>query len=300
MPTSEVVIGDNVLQILAVRVMDKKDEKPMGVAVLFHDVTDAKSLEKLRRDFTAMMVHELRSPLTSIRSTVELLKTDYAKLKEEDLKKYLSSVDITSQTMLELVNDLLDVAKLEAGKFDVICENGKLGEAVSERVENYKPLVASKGLKLLLEIEENLPQAYFDKIRIKQVLNNLLSNAIKYTQTGEIKVKVKREIVDGVLVDILVSISDTGIGINADQIELLFSKFGQLEAGRNKAGLKSSGLGLYIAKGIVEAWNGKIWAKSEGAGMGSTFYFTVPISMDKRKAVNKQDMTITGSKVAHA
>ena len=300
LPTSEVVIGDNVLQILAVRVMDKKDEKPMGVAVLFHDVTDAKSLEKLRRDFTAMMVHELRSPLTSIRSTVELLKTDYAKLKEEDLKKYLSSVDITSQTMLELVNDLLDVAKLEAGKFDVICENGKLGEAVSERVENYKPLVASKGLKLLLEIEENLPQAYFDKIRIKQVLNNLLSNAIKYTQTGEIKVKVKREIVDGVLVDILVSISDTGIGINADQIELLFSKFGQLEAGRNKAGLKSSGLGLYIAKGIVEAWNGKIWAKSEGAGMGSTFYFTVPISMDKRKAVNKQDMTITGSKVAHA
>ena len=300
LPTSEVVIGDNVLQILAVRVMDKKDEKPMGVAVLFHDVTDAKSLEKLRRDFTAMMVHELRSPLTSIRSTVELLKTDYAKLKEEDLKKYLSSVDITSQTMLELVNDLLDVAKLEAGKFDVICENGKLGEAVIERVENYKPLVASKGLKLLLEIEENLPQAYFDKIRIKQVLNNLLSNAIKYTQTGEIKVKVKREIVDGVLVDILVSISDTGIGINADQIELLFSKFGQLEAGRNKAGLKSSGLGLYIAKGIVEAWNGKIWAKSEGAGMGSTFYFTVPISMDKRKAVNKQDMTITGSKVAHA
>ena len=300
LPTSEVVIGDNVLQILAVRVMDKKDEKPMGVAVLFHDVTDAKSLEKLRRDFTAMMVHELRSPLTSIRSTVELLKTDYAKLKEEDLKKYLSSVDITSQTMLELVNDLLDVAKLEAGKFDVICENGKLGEAVSERVENYKPLVASKGLKLLLEIEENLPQAYFDKIRIKQVLNNLLSNAIKYTQTGEIKVKVKREIVDGVLVDILVSISDTGIGINADQIELLFSKFGQLEAGRNKAGLKSSGLGLYIAKGIVEAWNGKIWAKSEGAGMGSTFYFTVPISMDKRKAVNKQYMTITCSKVAHA
>src|SRR3990167_11449858 len=155
----------------------------MGVAVLFHDVTDAKSLEKLRRDFTAMMVHELRSPLTSIRSTVELLKTDYAKLKEEDLKKYLSSVDITSQTMLELVNDLLDVAKLEAGKFDVICENGRLEEAVSERGQNYNPLAAFKGLKLSLEIEENLPQAYFDKIRIKQVLNNLLSNAIKYTQT---------------------------------------------------------------------------------------------------------------------
>jgi len=296
----EIVVSDKVLQVVASRVLDKKTQKPIGVVVLFHDVTDAKALEQLRRDFSAMMVHELRSPLTSIRSTVELLKTDLAKLKEEDVAKYLSSVDITSQTMLELVNDLLDVAKLEAGKFDVICENGELDEAVSERVQNYNPLAASKGLKLTLEIEENLPQAYFDKIRIKQVLNNLLSNAIKYTQTGEIKVKVKREIIDNVLVGILVSISDTGIGINPDQIDLLFSKFGQLAAGRNKAGLKSSGLGLYIAHGIVEAWNGKIWAKSEGEGMGSTFYFTVPISMERQKTVGKQDAVFTGSKVAHA
>src|SRR3989338_161093 len=110
LPAEEIVVRDKVLQVVASRVLDKKTQKPMGVVVLFHDVTDAKSLERLRRDFSAMMVHELRSPLTSIRSTVELLKEDFAKLKPEEVSKYFSSVDATSQAMLELVNDLLDVA----------------------------------------------------------------------------------------------------------------------------------------------------------------------------------------------
>ena len=302
LPSAEIVVRDKVLQVVAMRVLDKKTNEPMGVIVLFHDITDAKSLEQLRRDFSAMMVHELRSPLTSIRSTVELLKTDFQKLKGEELSKYLSSVDLTSQAMLELVNDLLDVAKLEAGKFDVICETAPLAESVAERIESFRPQMTAKGLKLTVEIEKDLPLCYFDKIRIKQVLNNLLSNAVKYTQSGEIKVKVVREIIDGRPIDILVSVSDTGIGIEADQIDSLFSKFGQLKAGRNKAGLKSSGLGLYIAKGIVEAWNGKIWVKSEGAGLGSTFYFTVPIAETQTKegTLSSGVGTYEGEKVAHA
>ena len=249
-----------------------------------------------------MMVHELRSPLTSIRSTVELLKSDFAKLKEEDLVKYLTSVDLTSQAMLELINDLLDVAKLEAGKFDVICETGPIADSITERTESFRPQIEEKGLRLTVEIEKSLPPAYFDKIRIKQVINNLLSNAIKYTANGEIKVKVAKDTSDGQASNILVSVSDTGIGIEADQIDSLFSKFGQLKAGRNKAGLKSSGLGLYIAKGIVEAWGGKIWVRSEGQGLGSTFYFTVPIgeSQNKEKSPSESSAIYPSEKIAHA
>jgi len=113
---------------------------------------------------------------------------------------------------------------------------------------------------------------------MKQVLNNLISNSLKYTETGEITVKVSCEIVNGTPIDILVTVADTGIGIEPDQAGRLFSKFGQLEAGMKKTGNKSSGLGLYITKGIVEASGGKIWAESAGVGMGSAFHFTVALA----------------------
>ncbi len=297
----EIVVRDKVFEVLASKVSDKKLGTPMGVVVLFHDRTDAKSLEKLRRDFTAMMVHELRAPLTNIRSTVELVKDEIQKIPPEEMSRALTTIDVTSRSMLELVNDLLDASKLEAGKFDVICEKGDIAAAVKERVEIFKPAASEKNLKLTVEVEKELPEGYFDKIRIKQVLNNLLSNALKYTDRGEIKVRVEKEVIDGHAVDILVSIADTGIGIEPDQIRTLFSKFGQLMSGRGRAGLKSSGLGLYIARGIVEAWSGKIWGKSQGAGAGSTFYFTVPIAdeLKNQQPIERNGLPIV-NKVAHA
>ena len=103
-------------------------------------------------------------------------------------------------------------------------------------------------------------------------------------------------------IDILVSVADTGIGIESDQIERLFSRFGQLEAGRNKAGLKSSGLGLYIAKKIVEATGGKIWVESPGTGAGSTFFFTVPLGEGVKEGANSRGVVgnFTTEKVAQA
>ncbi len=280
----EITVEGKILQVLVSRVLDRKTRKPIGTVVLFNDITDAKSLETLRRDFTSMMVHELRSPLTSIKSTVELLQNDFGKIKTEDLKKYLATIDSTSQSMLEVVGDLLDVAKMEAGKFDVVCENAEVEPLILDRVESYKPVAQTKNIKISTDIEPDLPKGYFDKVRIKQVLNNLLSNAIKYTEAGEIKIKVIEEKIGEQGQDILVSISDTGAGIDADQVSSLFSKFGQLEAGRKKAGL-SSGLGLFIAKGIIEAWGGKIGVKSDGLGMGSTFYFTIPLAREEHKSM---------------
>lgn len=277
----EVVVRDRVFQVAASKVLERKSNEPMGVVVLFHDITDAKSLEQLRRDFTAMMVHELRAPLTNIRSSVELLKEKLTKVNANECVQYLAVVDSASSGMLTLVGDLLDIAKLEAGKFDIICETGDVAEAVLGRVEDFRAQAESKGLKLTCEIENNLPEGYFDKIRIKQVLNNLISNALKYTGKGEIKVKVSSQITGGAPVDILVSVADTGEGIDQDQIEVLFEKFGQLANARSKGALKSTGLGLYIAKKIVESWQGRIWVQSDGIGTGSTFYFTIPFAQNK-------------------
>ena len=309
----EVAIHNKVFQVFVSRVVESKkahpatgslvDQKPIAIVVLFHDITDAKNLERLRQDFTAMMVHELRAPLTSIKSTVEMIPADTTKVSSADLAKYLATIDSTSQTMLELVNDLLDVAKLEAGKFDVICDVGDIGEVISERVESFRPIALEKNLKINVNIEANLVRAWFDKVRIKQVLNNLLSNSIKYTDSGEITVSAKNEVVNGHTIDILVSVADTGIGIESDQIERLFSKFGQLESGRTKAGLKSSGLGLYITKKIVDASGGKIWVESQGVGSGSTFYFTIPLAETTAKETDNGNSKVGGfttEKVAQA
>ena len=278
LPPREIEVRDKVLQVLASKVIDKKRQKEIGVVVLFHDITDAKSLEKLRNDFTSMMVHELRAPLTSIKSTVELLQEGIYGKSATDADRQLSSVQSTAQTMLEVVNDLLDVAKMEAGKFDVISEAGDLQGAIRDRAEAFKSMAFAKNLKITAEIEENLPKAYFDKVRIKQVLNNLLSNAVKFTKSGEIKIKVSYQEEKNIPMDILVAVSDTGIGIEPDEGDKLFSRFGQLVRGSRSFTAKGSGLGLYIAKGIVEAMGGSIWYESEGAGMGSTFYFTVPLA----------------------
>lgn len=284
LPFEEIVVKDKILQVSASSVLDKRSNKPIGVAVLFHDITDTRSLEKLRQDFMAVMVHELRSPLTSIKSTVEFLQSeDLSKLKEAELKDYFANIDLTSQTMLELVNDLLDVAKLEAGKFEVVCEPCSLAEIINDRIEAFKLMASEKKLNISAEVEKDLPLAWFDKLRIRQVFNNLISNAIKYTESGEIKIKAALETINGAPVDIVVSVSDTGMGIDADEIKKLFARYNQLEAGIKKTGNKSSGLGLFIAKGIVEASGGKIWAESEGAGMGSTFYFTVGLASGEGK-----------------
>lgn len=294
----EINVKNKTLQVFADRVMDRQNTKPIGVVVLFHDITDARALERLRSNFTSMMVHELRAPLTSIKSSVEILKPEAGK--SENTKKYLEIIDSTSQTMLELVNDLLDVAKLESGKFDIISASDDLGAVIKERVESFEPVAGTKNIKIVVDIEEGLPQGYFDKIRTKQVLSNLLSNAVKYSESGIITVSAKKEVVNGGAVDILVSVADTGIGIDAEDISKLFSRFGQLAAGRNAGATKSSGLGLFIAKGIVEGQGGKIWCQSQGAGNGSTFYFTVPIAKVENKAVKEIPIVFSTKKVAQA
>lgn len=269
----EVFLHDKFMDITLTPVRDKGGVH-RGVAVILHDITTEKSLEKLRQEFTAMMVHELRAPLTAVRwSSESLLKSLHdakAQLEQAKLKDSITTIDLAATNMLELVNDLLDVAKIEAGKFDLNAQEYDLAASIMEQMKAFEPQATAKHLALnYVGVEKII--AKFDRVRISQVLNNLLSNSIKYTDSGQIDVNVKA---DPEANRIIISVKDTGMGVSREDLSVLFSKFKQLKG--YDSNRKGTGLGLVVSKGIVEAHGGQIWAESPGENLGSTFYFSLP------------------------
>lgn len=271
----ELLLHDKVIEITVTPVRDKAGIY-RGVAVILHDITTEKSLEKLRQEFTAMMVHELRAPLTAVRwSSEALLKSLHdakAQLEKAKLEDGITTIDLAATNMLELVNDLLDVAKIEAGKFDLNIQEYNLVESIKGQLKAFEPQAQAKHLSLsYIGPEKQL--AKFDRVRISQVVTNLLSNAIKYTDSGEIVLNIASE---PDAKKIVVSVKDSGIGVSHEDLSVLFSKFKQLKSFDSSR--KGTGLGLVVSKGIVEAHGGQIWAESSGENFGSTFYFSLPIT----------------------
>ena len=270
----ELLLHDKVMDITLTPVRDKEGVH-RGVAVILHDITTEKSLEKLRQEFTAMMVHELRAPLTAVRWSSEgLLKSlsdTKAHLENAKLADSITTIDLAATNMLELVNDLLDVAKIEAGKFDLNMQEYDLAASIKEQMKTFEPQAAAKHL-VLNYIGMEKQTAKFDRVRISQVLNNLLSNSIKYTDSGQIDVNITRDEAGKRLV---VSVKDSGLGVSREDLSVLFSKFKQLKSFDSNR--KGTGLGLVVSKGIVEAHGGQIWAESSGENLGSTFYFSLPL-----------------------
>ncbi len=272
----EVYLHDKVMDITLSPVRDKNGVH-RGAAAILHDVTSEKSLEKLRQEFTAMMVHELRAPLTAVRWSSESLikglsdakaQTDPAKIKDS-----LGTIDIAAGNMLELVNDLLDVAKIEAGKFDLNIQEYDLAAGIGDQIKAFLPQATAKRLTLEY-VGPSKQMAKYDRVRISQVLNNLLSNAIKYSDSGKIEVNLSLEKEANRLV---VSVKDSGLGVSREDLSVLFSKFKQLKG--YDATRKGTGLGLVVSKGIVEAHGGQIWAESAGENLGSTFAFSLPLGV---------------------
>lgn len=268
---SEFELKDKALQIDVEPVKDKFGYL-LGVAVVFHDITARKALERLREEFTAMMVHELRTPLTTITYSTDMMLTDLNKLTPADVGQNLNIIKGTTDNMLSLVNELLDVAKIEAGKFTVVKSPDDMSKFLGERLLAMQPVAEKKGLKLLSDFGPNLEHVSFDRNRLGQVINNLLSNAIKYTDHGQVMLKARNH-----GSEIHISVIDSGDGIKKEDLGKLFSKFEQI--GKGKTGERGgTGLGLVVTKGIVEAHGGRAWVESEGEGKGSTFSFTLPLS----------------------
>jgi PAS domain S-box-containing protein len=271
----EVYVKDKALEISISPVKDKNG-RMLGTSVVFHDITTQKSLEKLRQEFTAMMVHELRAPLTAVRWSSESLLKNLAAAQpgteQGKVKDTMVTIETASNNMLELVNDLLDVAKIESGKFDLNPQEYDIVEVIKEQVKTFKSQAETKHLALNF----NAPEKYkikFDRVRISQVFGNLISNSIKYTDAGQIDVGVTINSADK---QVVISVKDTGIGVAREDLNQLFSKFKQLRGSEHAR--KGTGLGLVVTKGIIEAHGGKIWAESPGENLGSTFFFSLPIA----------------------
>lgn len=252
----------------------------IGVGVIMHNDSEEERLKNLREDFTAMMVHELRAPLTVIRGSADMILQNKEKFTPQDVDLFLTQIKTSAWDLLKLVNDLLDSAKIESGKFTVDKVSCDLTALLRQEVENYKVFTESKNIDLLVDLAQDIPQLALDKEKIVQVLNNLMSNAVKFTYKGEIVhlsdrgfIKVGTRLQGGF---VQVFVADNGPGIPAEVKKQLFNKFVQARESQisNESG---TGLGLAISKGIVEAHGGKIWVE-DNVPKGSVFIFTLPVS----------------------
>lgn len=262
----------------------------LGAVVVFNDITRDIELEKVREEFTGMIVHELRSPLDNIKKIMELAVSETTDKNSDQFREYLNMVHQSSSSMLELVNDILDLSKLQAGKFEVNKEKANIKEIIENRISFYKISADVKKISLKPDFNDNLPEfCQFDPQAVKQILNNFLSNSLKFTKSGgSILISAFAYKPGGLLPDNLseikiqipslcVVVSDTGIGIPADNIKDLFHTFKQAKLNPVDKESKGTGLGLVIAKGIVEAHGGTIGVVSE-EGKGTNFYFTLPLN----------------------
>jgi len=303
--TPEVMLGERFFQIFVAPVKSTKlgEMETLGGVVIFHDITHDKELAKLRDDFSAMMVHELRSPLVGIKGFIESMNEDMRNI-PKDLAENLGLIRESSSQMLELVNDLLDVAKLEAGKFEIHSAPVDIRKLIQDRVMFFSAVAAESKLTLESVFGKDIPDKInCDSKLISQALNNLISNAIKFTPAGG-KVTIQAFIhrkgqniieearqnqifwllekderdVSAREDSLIIGVTDTGIGISPQDVGNLFSKFKQFGFGAVRSEKRGTGLGLVIVKGIIETHNGLVGVASK-ENSGSTFYFTLPLSL---------------------
>lgn len=235
-----------------------------------------KSMYEVQKDFTSTVSHELRTPLASIKSTVDLVLSGAAGDLNADQTKFLTKATSNVDRLSRLINDILDLTKMESGKTELKIEFNDIAKVLDEVVETQGFVAQGKGLYLKHEISQEIPQVPFDVDKMHQVLNNLIGNAIKFTESGGITIYCKY-LEESNCIEI--RIQDTGPGIKAEDIDKLFQKFQQIGSAIKHAG--GTGLGLAICKEIVNRHGGKIWVESE-EGKGSSFCFILPVK-ERRK-----------------
>ncbi len=227
----------------------------------------AEKANNAKSQFLANMSHEIRTPLNAMQGFVELLSTTNIDSKQ---KNYIDSIKTSEKTLLSLINEILDLSKIEAGKIKLEYDSVNISELLNEIILIFKLQAIKKNVDILLEIDNTTPKyLYFDEIRLRQILINLVSNSIKFTDTGFVKIKIYpvSKTADS-KIDIVIEVIDTGLGIKKDNLEKIFDPFIQQDDQDQKYG--GTGLGLTITKELVKLMNGKIEVKSE-VNKGSIF-----------------------------
>jgi signal transduction histidine kinase/CheY-like chemotaxis protein/HAMP domain-containing protein len=226
--------------------------------------------DRMKSEFLANMSHELRTPLNAIIGFAEILRDGVCGELTDTQKSAVIDIYESGKHLLQMINDILDLSKVEAGKMELQSEEFSLVTAIEEIHSIVKDMVNKKGLNITFSVPDELPNAYADQIKFKQIMYNLLSNAIKFTPQGGIEVNVAYD--DS---QFTISVADTGIGIDPEYQEVIFDEFKQLDSSQSRQ-YEGTGLGLTLTKRLVELHNGKIWVESGGLGKGSKFLFTIP------------------------
>ncbi|RNI13846.1 PAS domain-containing protein [Methanohalophilus sp. RSK] len=231
----------------------------------------AEEANRTKSEFLANMSHELRTPLNSIIGFSQVLSGEQFGELNEKQHKYISNVENSGEHLLELINDILDISKVESGNMDYVPESVNIEEIIDDTITLVSPMAKKKAIDLHVSFKHENPDIQVDRSKFRDIMYNLLSNAIKFTpEKGEVQVTTK--ITDGKL---HVSVSDTGIGIPEGEFKSIFDPFKQVDSSANRK-FGGTGLGLSLVKKYVEMHNGNIWVESE-VGKGSTFTFTVPL-----------------------
>ncbi len=270
---NEMVLGTEpptVFQVFWVPLADA-DGRVWGAVILLHDITDFVELDRMKSEFISIVSHELKTPLTSIRGFVRLLAAERVGPVTEKQRHYLEVVLKQTESLTMLINDLLDLSKIEAGIIEVRHDMIRLGDVIRGVAQQLDNVAQEKGISLQVEIPDSLPAVDGDGERLGQVFMNLIHNAIKFTpEGGEVRIKASR-----MGEDCLVKVCDNGIGISAQDLPRIFDKFYQVDSSTTRQ-QSGTGLGLAITRQLITAHDGEIWVNST-RGKGTTFSITLPL-----------------------
>ena len=260
-----------VLRVVASPFLDESGAT-LGTVYVFDDITREKEIDQMKSDLISLVNHELRTPLTSIIGFVSFMSDGKAGVVNEKQKDILARVERQSKQLTALINDMLDVSRIEAGRIEMNQEPVSVMEVAMQRIEEILPQADAKSIWLQLSAPESLPTIIGDEARLGQVFTNLIGNAIKFTpDNGKVTIRLQ---VDGHLLH--VEVIDTGPGIPVEERNTIFDKFYQLGDFRTRQ-QGGSGLGLSIVKHIIEAHTGKLWVDDGDDGIGSNFQFVLPL-----------------------
>jgi PAS domain S-box-containing protein len=252
--------------------------KPVGAIEVFRDVTLELEVDRMKSEFISLASHQLRTPLSAIKTYTHMLNDGYMGELNDSQKKSLETIIGASNRMNELISTLLSITRIESGTIAVNPKRLKIDEIITEILPELNIMADGKAITLKYEVEGKAStQIKTDSLIVKEVVTNLVSNAIKYTPEGgmvSLLIKPRKK-------DIMVEVSDTGWGIPKQAHDKVFSKFFR---GANIIKIETSGtgLGLYLVKGLLETLDGKIWFKSD-EGKGTTFIFTLPRTVRSKK-----------------
>ena len=230
-----------------------------------------RDLDRIKSEFLANMSHELRTPLNAIIGFSELMYDEKIGTLSAHQKEYIGDVLNSGKHLLSLINDVLDLSKVDAGRMEVLNSTFAIEHVITEVVQNIAPTISVKELKLIREIPVDLPEMTTDRRKLFQILLNLASNAVKFTDRGEIRIRC--EIVHQTM---RVSVADTGIGVKSADLKVLFKPFSQADSSLRKRH-EGTGLGLYLSRRLASLLKGELAVKSE-YGKGSTFTVILPLT----------------------